>query len=160
MISRVSLAFVSFAQVPQSRISVASCAPAVVDGQVCFATATTEPFVPRWCSGLVLVTSRKPVSCERFPEPWQPGQLVVKPNVLPIRPSPPQTPQLSAANAHAHSLSAANLFDHPITLAHLRESGAMRGHDQRAHAVFEGARPEARLQRARGGSRGRCQAVG
>jgi hypothetical protein len=173
MISRVSLALVSFAQVPQSRISLASCAPAVVDGQLCLATATTEPFVPRWCSGLVLVTSRKPVFCERFPEPWQPGQVVVNPNVLPIRPSPPQTPQFSEATEHAHSLSAAIFFDHAVTLAHLpafgRECkgsahrlllGAICRHDQRAHPVFERARAETRFERARGSSRGRYQAVG
>jgi len=47
MISRVSRVFVSFAQLALSRIWLASWAPAVVDGQVCFSTATTDPFVPR-----------------------------------------------------------------------------------------------------------------
>ena len=47
MISRVSRAFVSAEQVALSRISPASCAPAVVDGQVCFSTATAKPLVPR-----------------------------------------------------------------------------------------------------------------
>ena len=47
MISRVSRVFVSLAQVALSRISPARRAPSVVDGQVCFSTAATEPFVPR-----------------------------------------------------------------------------------------------------------------
>ena len=69
MISCVRRALVSLAQLELSRISLASRAPSVVDGQVCFSTAAVL-FVPRWCEALVFVTSwNKPVSAERLPEP-------------------------------------------------------------------------------------------
>ena len=57
MISLVSRVLVSAAQLALSRISVANFEPSVVDGHVCFSTTATSPFEPRWCAGLVLVTS-------------------------------------------------------------------------------------------------------
>ena len=112
MISWVNRALFSLEQVALSRISAAKRAPSVVEGQVCFGAAMAKPFEPRWWAGLVLVTSRKPVSVERWPEPWHPGHVVVRPNVLPILPSPPQTPQLSDANEYAHSQGACRYFGH------------------------------------------------
>lgn len=75
----MSFALVSFDTLLLAWMSLAKAAPAPVEGQVAFASASAL-LAPRWWEGLVLVTSRIPPSSDRRPEPWQDGQVASLPN--------------------------------------------------------------------------------
>ena len=145
---------------PGFRVAGADRAVANFDGEL-LALERNRPrllFDDRYLVGLtvvrslVLVTSRMPVgSFDLCPEPWQAGQVVVSPNELPMRPSPPQIPQLSPAMryralrliVHAYSIAvfrpAAGSFHTPRAKTAAPERILSAGAHRSAHArAFRG----------------------
>jgi hypothetical protein len=75
------------------------------------------------------------VSDERCPDPWQPGHVVVEPNALAIRPSPPQIPQVSPAMVRDLLSVAAISVMHRTSVA--RRCGAAWSRGKRRQGVGE-----------------------
>jgi len=115
MISRISRALVSSAR-PEALTSLASTIPSCVEGQFDL-TAASDFAGGRWCDGLVFVTSRSRLSesdPDRRPVPRHPGQVVeLPPKAFPMRPSPPQTRQVSMNVDYCLTVAAATRIVRP-----------------------------------------------